>query len=91
MTMDAKDTATTRTPRLTPEQFAQLGEGAIAYVRSMRSEDVTRLYPQAPEISPGITVFALLSADGSPIVLADSREGALANAWENKLLTVSLH
>jgi hypothetical protein len=89
--MEAKDMSATRTPRLTPEQFAHLGDGAIAYVRSMRSEDVTRLYPQAPAISPGLTVFALLSADGSPIVLADSREGALANAWENKLLTVSLH
>ena len=80
-----------RTPRLTPEQFAHLGDGAIAYVRSMRSEDVTRLYPEAPEIGPGLTVFALLSADGSPIVLADTKEGALANAWENKLMTVSLH
>ena len=89
--MDAKDMSATRAPRLTPEQFAHLGDGAIAYVKSMRSEDVTRLYPEAPAISPGLTVFALLSADGSPIVLADSKEGALANALENRLLTVSLH
>ena len=65
--MQAKIAPESQTPRLTPEQFAHLGDGAIAYVRSMRSEDVTRLYPQAPEIGPGLTVFALLSADGSPI------------------------
>lgn len=80
-----------RVPLLTPEQFAHLGDGAIAYVRSMRSEDVSRLYPEAPFIEPGITIFALLGADGSPIVLADSEEGARANAWQNQLQTVSLH
>jgi hypothetical protein len=89
--MEGKNSLEPRMPKLTPEQFAHLGDGAIAYVRSMKSEEVSRLYPQAPEIEPGLTVFALLSADGTPIVLADSREGALANAWENKLLTVSLH
>jgi hypothetical protein len=89
--MHAKISPEIRRPQLTAEQFAQLGDGAIAYVRSMRSEDVNRLYPQAPEIEPGLTVFALLAADGTPIVLADSREGALANALENRLLTVSLH
>ena len=90
--MEPKIAPESRTPRLTPEQFAHLGDGAIAYVRSMRSEDVTRLYPEAPEIGPGLTVFALLSADGSPIwYSADTKEGALANAWENKLMTVSLH
>ncbi len=90
--MDAKISPETVTrPELTKEQFAHLGDGKIAYVRTMKSEEVSRIYPQAPEIEPGLTVFALLSADGSPIVLADSREGALANAWENSLLTVSLH
>lgn len=89
--MHAKIEAERREPMFTPEQFAKLGGGAIAYVRSMRSEDVTRLYPEAPEIEPGLTIFALLGADGAPIVLADTEEGALANAWENDLRTVSLH
>ncbi|MBI1867469.1 MAG: DUF1150 domain-containing protein [Methylocystis sp.] len=89
--MEAKATPAGRVPMLTVEQFAHLGDGAIAYVRTMRSEDVTRLFPQAPPIRPGLTVFALLSADGTPIVLADSKEGALANAWQNQLHTVSLH
>lgn len=89
--MEAKTTLERKAPVLTPEQFAHLGDGAIAYVRRMSSDDVTRLYPNAPELQPGMTVFALLSAAGAPIVLADTKEGALANAWENELQTVSLH
>lgn len=83
-------TQSSRAP-LTQEQFAHLGDGAIAYVKEMRSEDVTRLFPQAPEIQPGLQLFALLSADGTPIVLTDSRDAAVANAWQNDLQTVSVH
>ncbi|MBU3889962.1 MULTISPECIES: DUF1150 family protein [Methylosinus] len=89
--MEGKTATERRIPLLTPEQFAHLGDGAIAYVRTMRSEDVKRLYPQAPAIEPGLTLFALLGADGTPIVLADTEEGALANAWQQQLQTVSLH
>ncbi|HEY8063587.1 MAG TPA: DUF1150 domain-containing protein [Methylosinus sp.] len=89
--MEGKTATEKRAHLLTQEQFAHLGDGAIAYVRTMRSEDVSRLYPQAPAIEPGLTLFALLGADGTPIVLADTEEGALANAWQQQLQTVSLH
>lgn len=89
--MNIKTIAETRVPPLTAEQFAHLGDGTVAYVRAMRSEDVKRLYPQAPSIAPGLTVFALIGADGAPIVLADSKEGAIGNARENDLQMVSLH
>ena len=58
--MDAKSIVERRAPLLTPEQFANLGDGMIAYVKEMRSEDVNRLYPQAPHIQPGLTIFALI-------------------------------
>ena len=76
---------------LTPQEFAHLGDGSIAYVKSIRSEDAQRLFPQAPAIRPGMQLFALLGADGSPILLTDSKDAAIANAWENELQTVSLH
>jgi hypothetical protein len=76
---------------LTPQELAHLGAGAIAYVKSIRSEDAQRLFPQAPPIRPGLQLFALLNADGSPILLTDSKDAALANAWEHKLETVSVH
>ncbi len=76
---------------ISPEALAALGGGELAYVRTIRSEDVQRLFPQAPEIAPGLTLFTLHAADGTPIMLTDSREAALANASEHELTTVSLH
>ena len=76
---------------ITPEALAGLGGGQIAYVRTIRSEEVASLFPQAPEIAPGMTLFTLHAADGTPIMLTDSREAALANAMENALVTVSVH
>lgn len=89
--MEAKTFVEGKAPLLTPEQFANLGDGTIAYIKTMRSEDVNRLYPEAPQIEPGLTIFALIGADGAPITLADSQEGAIGNARENDLTTVSLH
>jgi hypothetical protein len=80
-----------RQSALTPQEFAHLGDGAVAYVKTIRSEDVAVLFPQAPAIQPGLQLFALLGADGTPIMLTDSRDAAIANAWENQLQTVSLH
>jgi hypothetical protein len=36
-------------------------------------------------------VFVLYAADGTPIMLADSREAAMANAAHREIETVSLH
>ena len=78
-------------PDVSTETLATLGEGHIAYVKQIRSEDVPGLFPQAPKIAPGVTLFALHAADGTPIMLTDSREAAIANAWSNELETVSVH
>jgi hypothetical protein len=78
-------------PDVSPETLATLGEGHIAYVKQIRSEDVPGLFPQAPHLAPGLKLFALHAADGTPIMLTDSREAAIANAWSNELETVSVH
>ena len=79
------------TPDLTAQEFAEFGDGSLAYVKTISSEDVARLYPQAPPLRPGLKLFALLGADGSPIMITDSKDAAIANAWENELETVTLH
>ena len=76
---------------MTPESFAGLGGGRIAYVRPMRSEEVQTLFPNVPPIAPGMELWALLGADGTPIMLSDSREAVVLNAHENDLETVSIH
>jgi hypothetical protein len=76
---------------ISPEALAHLGDGQIAYVKPITSEQVAVLFPQAPKIAPGTQLFALHAADGTPIMLTDSREAAVANAWSHELETVSLH
>ena len=73
------------------EALAGLGGGKIAYVKAIRSEDVHRLFPQAPQLEPGMRLFALHAAEGTPIMVTDSRESAVANAWDHELETVSVH
>jgi len=76
---------------ISPAELASLGDGKLAYIRPFMSEEVRELFPQAPELEPGLKLFALLSADGTPILLTDSHESAIANAWQNELVTVSVH
>jgi hypothetical protein len=78
-------------PLLTNEQLASLGDGRVAYLKPIRSEDVSRLFPAAPAIQPGLQLFALLAADGTPIIVTDSRDAAVANAMSQELEMVSLH
>jgi hypothetical protein len=82
---------TERNSTISPEALALLGGGKIAYVKAIRSEDVKSMFPQAPQLQPGIQLFALHAADGTPIMLTDSREAAIANAWSQELETVSVH
>ena len=88
--MTNRDTGTVAL-RIDPAALAALGEGRVAYVKPLRSDDVRRLFPQVPQIQPGLQLFALLSASGAPIMLTDSRDAAVANAWAHDLTTVSLH
>ena len=76
---------------MSPEALAHLGDGQIAYVKTIRSEDVPALFPQVPEIQPGLKLFALHAADGTPIMLTDSREAAVANAESQQLEMVNVH
>jgi len=76
---------------ISPEALAHLGDGRIAYVKAIRSEDVATLFPQAPQVAPGLQLFALHAADGTPIMITDSREAAVANAWSHELEAVSVH
>ncbi|HEY4846602.1 MAG TPA: DUF1150 domain-containing protein [Methylocella sp.] len=78
-------------PLLTNEQLASLGGDRVAYLKPIRSEDVSRLFPAAPAIQPGLQLFALVAADGTPIIVTDSRDAALANAMSQELEMVSLH
>ena len=77
--------------KISTAALASLGDGRVAYVRTLLSEDAATLFPNAPDMAPGHTLWALLSADGTPIVLSDNPQAVLTNAMENNLVTVSVH
>jgi len=66
-------------------------DSRLGYIKAMRSEDVAFLSADAPLLAPGYQVFVVCAADGQPILLAESREQALANASRQQIETVSLH
>jgi hypothetical protein len=85
------DNKTEHDTEISTEALAAMGGGQIAYVKPIRSEDVPALFPQVPHIAPGVQLFALHAADGTPMMLTDSREAAVATAWKQELETVSVH
>lgn len=82
---------TTEKHTMTPETFAGLGGGQIAYVRPIKGVEARGLFPSLPQIADGLDLWALLAADGSPIMVADSREALVMNARENDLDAMSIH
>ncbi len=75
----------------TTDSLAELGDGKIAYVRSLNAAEARDLFPTMPPVAPDLELWALLGADGSPIMLADTREAVVMNARENDLEAVSIH
>ncbi len=78
-------------PQLTDAEFVHLGEGEVAYLRKVTSDELRGRFPGLPGIAPGLELWALFAANGQPILLSDARDRALAGAFENELTTVSLH
>jgi hypothetical protein len=78
-------------PVISPEALARLDGRRIAYLKQIRSEEISSLFPQIPEIGPGFCLFALLAADGTPVMITNTREAAIASARDNQLELVSVH
>jgi len=72
-------------------EFARLGDGHVAYIRTLDESEAARLFPALSGLPQNIDLYALVSADGTPLTLTDSRNSAIANAIENDLEPVSVH
>jgi hypothetical protein len=91
MTRFAKPRIARRHPLMSPQAFAEYGCNSVGYVRQMRSEDAVALYPQAPKLVPGLTVFVLHAADGTPLCITDTFAEASRDAESSKLNPVRVH
>jgi hypothetical protein len=76
---------------MTPSEFAQLGDGEVAYIKQLDRDVAKQLFPSLRRTAKGIILYAVLGADGTPLALADSRNAAIANAIENDLVPLSVH
>ena len=78
-------------PLMSPTELALLGDGEVAYIKQVGPDAVELLFPSLDDTPEGIDLYAVLSADGTPIALTDSRHAAIANAIENDLVPLSVH
>lgn len=78
-------------PVYSRKALVQWGRGKLAYVAAIRSEDVSRLFPRAPRLKPGLKLFALHAADGTPILVTDTLHAAIASAERQALQPVHVH
>ena len=75
---------------LTPAQFMALGGNAVVYVKPMRGDKLAQMMGQS-DLADDDELHLVVSADGSPLLIADSRESA--NEWlsDKNYGVVTLH
>ncbi len=76
---------------ITELELARLGDGQVAYIKSMTSAEARRMFPSIKGLPRGIDLFALHAADGTPIALTDSRQAAVGHAMDGELEIASVH
>ena len=72
-------------------EFTHLGEGEVAYIKLLNKDEAYRLFPALEEIDDDSPLYSLHAADGTPLMLTDSRAEALADALDNDLEPLSVH
>jgi hypothetical protein len=79
------------TPIISKEELAELGDGEVAYIREMTSDEATEKFPTIDGLPQGINLFALHAADGRPIALTDDRDAAIEHAIGDELVSATVH
>ncbi len=77
--------------QLSVEELAQLGNGALSYIREIEGRDVIRMVGKQARVQPDAKLFCLFNANGLPISISGTREAAAVSADEHELVTISLH
>lgn len=73
------------------EELAQLGNGALSYIREVEGRDIIRMVGAQAQVSPDAKLFCLFNANGSPISISGTRQAAAESAEEHELVAISLH
>jgi hypothetical protein len=75
---------------LTPAQFMALGGNAVVYVRQIPGVQLAQMMGQ-PDLADDAQFHIVVSADGSPLLIADSEEAAADWLSDKNYGIVTLH
>lgn len=78
-------------PSMSMADLAKLGGGKVAYVRTMTHSEAKELFPTVENLPRDIDLFTLHAADGTPLVLTDSRQSAIGHALGDDLQVAQVH
>jgi hypothetical protein len=78
-------------PVMSISDLAKLGGGKVAYIKVMSHDEAKALVPAVEGLPDGIDLFSLHAADGTPLVLTDSRQAAIGHALGDELEIASVH
>jgi len=78
-------------PIMSDEEFADLGSGEWAYIKTLTSEEAQLAFPSVDDLPAGVDLYALLAADGTPLVLTDDEGTAISHAIGDDLEIAMLH
>ncbi len=76
---------------ISDQELAHLGEGLIAYVRQITSDDLKSRFPGLPDLQPGLDLWAVFGASGQPMMVSDERAIAINAAVDRDLQPVGIH
>lgn len=76
---------------MSQRELAALGGGRIAYIKMLSSDQAKVMYPSIEDLPPGLQLYALQAADGTPIALTDSLQAAMGHARGDELEVASVH
>jgi|GEM_PF-2378994 len=76
---------------MTDSEFAALGDGELAYIKALTSEEAKAAYPAISDLPTGLNLFALHAADGTPLALTDDMGTAIEHAMGDELEIAALH
>jgi len=76
---------------MTEHEFAALGGGVVAYIKTLTLAEASRMFPPIEGLPKGINLFSLHAADGTPLALTDTKQAAIGYAIDDDLQIASVH
>ena len=76
---------------MTEGELATLGGGVVAYIKTLTSDEASRMFPAVKGLPEGINLFSRQAADGTPRARTDTKQAAIGHAIDDDLQIASLH